>query len=154
MHKGDFFSRNPTGNQLIPQIVVNAECPVVFRCGKVAEHKLRQSFLFGILPYPIDIARADVNFASLEIWKHGVKQSLIQRQLAPVVGDEQHIVYGGVNRAAPYRVGTISKGRNHVFLHFTGLADYRLIVGFRHGEVEHISGLNICDFHKNRHQFR
>ena len=81
-------------------------------------------------------------------------QPLIQRQLAPVRSDAQHIVDMGVNLASAHTFRTLAKFLHHFFLEPAGFGSDGDMFCFWHGEVEHIGGLDVGGFFPDRNQFR
>ena len=91
------------------------------RRGEVAKHQLRRLLNLGALPDLIDIVGAGGDLARFVIRQHIVHQPLIQGQLTPVVGNEQHIVHVAADHLVPNLFGPFRQGRNHLALRLGGL---------------------------------
>ena len=152
MDKCDFLGRYAALYELGSYIVVHVEIAVILRCGEVTEHKLSR-FLVGIaLPYTVDIFHAYVDLAALKIFKHRVYQALVKSRLAPVIGDEKHIVLVGCDLALVYLLGSLRKGLNQVLLYLARFHLYNVEVCFGGRKIEHIRRLNVGYLLEHCHQ--
>ena len=96
MDKCDLLSGYAARNQLITDIVIRAKTVLALSLsagrGKVAEDELRPLIRCGALLYVIYIFNDPVQLAFRYVRQCGIGKPLIQRQLAPVIGDGQHII--------------------------------------------------------------
>ena len=97
--KLDLVFRHTGGNQLLANVIVDVEVTVIFWGGEVAEQKLCQLLIFALLPDFQHVLHADVQLAVGVVRQHGVHQTNIQTNLAPIVGDAEHIVHGRIHDA-------------------------------------------------------
>lgn len=109
--------------------------------GNVAKHKLGQLFRFAALPVIHDIVHAAVDLRACFVRQIGVYHTLVKAQLAPVAGDFQHIIYGGVNISAMYLAGALREQLHHLLLGFRGLGGYGVVLHLRGGKVERFAVL-------------
>lgn len=100
------------------------------------------------------IFRALGSFAVGVAGEHGVDQPLIQRQLAAIVGDEQHIVHAAVHLAVADFLSALRQRRHDLFLILRWLQGDIVVMRLRHGELEHIRRLNVRHIFENGHQLR
>ena len=133
---GYFFGWYAPGNQLIPQVIIDIlkfrhlvaallvwdhfNGPVLARGGEVAEYHLRGTLVRCALPYIKHIPNTSVDFAGVAVREQGVKEPLVQGQLAPVVGDKQHIVLGTVHHPVADLLRPLPQRRHHLLLLFRG----------------------------------
>ena len=154
MDVGNLIFGNTQFQELCTNVIVNAERTVILWSGQVAEDHLRGALVCGASPDLEHIFRAFGGFAVGIAREHGIDQPLIQRQLAAVVGDQQHIVHAAVyfpvaDFFSPFRQ------RCHNFLLIRrGLQSDIVVICFRHGQVEHIGGLNVRHIFEKAHQLR
>ena len=104
----DLVFRHTGCNQLLANIVIDVKIAIVFRCGEVAEQKLGQLLIFALLPDFQHILHTDVELAVGVVRQHGVHQANVQTNLAPIVGDTQHIVLRGIYGAGVDAGGTLA----------------------------------------------
>ena len=97
----DFIFGNAQLQQLGTNIIIDAETSIPLRGGQVTENHLCGTLVCGALPDCKYIFRTLGGFAVRVAGQHGVDKSLIQRQLAAVVGDKQHIILTAVHLAVP-----------------------------------------------------
>lgn len=136
MDIGYFFGWYPFGNQLIPQVIIDIlkfrhlvaallvwdhfNGPVLARGGEVAEYHLCGTLVRCALPYIKHIPNTGVDFAGVAVREQGVEEPLVQGQLAPVVGDKQHIVLGAVHHPIADLLRPLPQRRHHLLLLFRG----------------------------------
>ena len=113
-----------------------------------------RAFFFGLFPDTVHIASADSHLAVRIIRGQGLDQPHIQRQFPPVVGNAQHIVHMGVNPSGVDLLGPFRQPLYHLFLNFGRFHDFRVEVGFRHGEFQHIRRLDVGNLLEGSHQLR
>lgn len=97
----DFVFGNAQFQQLGTNIIIDAETAISLRGGQVTENHLRGTLVCCVLPNCKYIFRTLGGFAVRVAGQHGIDKPLIQRQLAAVVGDKQHIILTAVHLAVP-----------------------------------------------------
>ena len=97
MDVGDLGFRDAFVQQLLFQIVIHIELPVIVGCGQVNKYHL--CGLLRCRPFPdvVHIFRTDGNLSRIAVRQQGVDQPLIQCQLPAIVGNDQHIILIGVH---------------------------------------------------------
>ena len=120
MDEGNFCFGDSAFDQLCFHVIVDIENARLGR-RQIAENKLRTALRHGLLPYLKNFAHTDIDLAVRVIGQVGVDQALIQRQLAPVVGDFQHIVLIGLYHFIADFVGSFAQFCHHLLLYFGGL---------------------------------
>ena len=86
----DLLRRNAACDQLVPNVMIHAE-PAVFRrcrCGQIGENKLRRSLFGSLLPDVEYILHDQIQLAARLVRQGRVDNTLVERQLSSVVGDE------------------------------------------------------------------
>ena len=106
------------GDQLFANIIVDIEVAIVLWCREVAEQKLGQLLVFALLPDFQHVLHTDVQLAVGVVRQHGVHQANIQADLAPIVGDAEHIVHGRIHDTRVDIYGTFAQFLHHLFLNF------------------------------------
>ena len=119
--EGDFVFGNAQFQQFRANIIINAESAVILWGGQVAKNHLGGALVSGALPDLKHIFRALGGFAVGVAGEHGIDQPLIQRQLAAIVGDEQHIVHAAVHLAVADFLGALCQRRHNLLLILRGL---------------------------------
>ena len=152
--EGDLVFGNTQFQQLRVNIIINAECAVILRCAEVAKDHLGGTLVSGALPDLKHIFGALGGFAVGGAGQHGVDEPLVQRQLAAIVGDEQHIVHAAVHLTVADFFSTLRQRRHDLFLILGGFQGDVVVMRLRHGELEHIRRLNVCHIFEYAHQFR
>ena len=152
--EGDLVFGNTQFQQFRVNIIINAEGAVILWGGQVAKNHLGGTLVRGALPDLKHIFRALGGFAVGIAGKHGVDQPLIQRQLAAIVGDEQHIVHAAVHLAVADFLSALRQRRHDLFLILRWLQGDVVVMRFRHGELEHIRRLNVRHIFEYAHQLR
>ena len=163
----DLFLRDTLGDQLFPNIIVDVlevahHSHAVLHLhiddlgggGQVAKHKLGSGGVHGFLPNPVDRIGTGVGLAGFAVTQHGAHQPLIQRQLSSVVGNQKHIILGGVDHLVSHPFCPFRQGSNHFLLLFRGFQNNTVEIGFGHRQLQHIRSLNICHFLEHGHQLR
>ena len=87
------------------------------------------------LPDAVHIIHAGVDLAVGVVWQHGVYHPLVECQLAPVIGDFEHVVDVRLDLSCPYFLGSFGKPRHHFRLYLAGLGLDVVVVYFRYGEL-------------------
>lgn len=108
----------------------------------------------GALPDLKDIFRALGGFAIGVTGEHWIDKPLIQRQLAAIVGDEQHIVHAAVHLAVADFLSALRQRRHDLFLILRWLQGDVVVMRLRHGELEHIRRLDVRHIFEYAHQLR
>ena len=152
--EGDLVFRNAQFQQFRANIIINAEGAVILWGGQVAEDHLRGALASGALPDLKHIFGALGGFAVGVAGEHWVDQPLIQRQLAAIVGDEQHIVHAAVHLAVADFLSALRQRRHNLFLILGGFQGNIVVMCLRHGQLEHIRRLNVRHIFEYAHQLR
>ena len=152
--EGDLVFGNTQFQQLRVNIIINAEGSVILWGGQVAKNHLGGTLVRGALPDLKHIFRALGGFAVGIAGEHGVDQPLIQRQLAAIVGDEQHIVHAAVHLAVADFLSALRQRRHDLFLILRWLQGDIVVMRLRHGELEHIRRLDVRHIFEYAHQLR
>ena len=135
MDKGDFLRGYAPGNQLVPYVLihagfqpdrffVNLVLRLLFRIillpflglpfrfalggGEIGENKLCAAGLGALLPDVEHVLHTGVDFTARVVRQQGIGDPLVQRQLAAIRGNLQHIILGGLNLALAYLIRTVS----------------------------------------------
>ena len=114
---------------------------------------MRGALVGGALPDLKHIFRALGGFAARVTGEHGVDEPLIQRQLAAVIGDEQHIVHAAVHLAVADFFSTLRQRCHDLFLILGRFQCNVVVMCLRHGQLEHIRRLNVRHIFEYAHQF-
>ena len=154
MDEGDLVFGNTQFQQFCVNIIINAESSVILWGGQVAEDHLRGALASGALPDLKHIFGALGGFAVGIAGEHGVDQPLIQRQLAAIVGDEQHIVHAAVHHSVTDFFSTLRQRRHNLFLILRWLQGDVVVMRLRHGQLEHIRRLDVRHIFEYAHQLR
>ena len=141
--EGNLIFRNTQFQQLRPNVIINAEDAVILWGGEVAKDHLGGALASGALPDLKHIFRALGGFAVGIAGEHGIDQPLIQRQLAAIVGDEQHIVHAAVHLAVADLLGALRQRCHNLFLVLRWFQGDIVVMRLRHGELEHIRRLDV-----------
>ena len=152
--EGDLVFGNTQFQQFCVNIIINAESAVILWGGQVAKNHLGGTLVSGALPDLKHIFGALGGFAVGIAGKHGVDQPLIQRQLAAIVGDEQHIVHTAVHLAVADFLSALRQRRHDLFLVLRWFQGDVMVMRLRHGQLEHIRRLNVRHIFEYGHQFR
>ena len=152
--EGDLVFGNTQFQQLRANIIINAEGAVILWGGEVAKNHLRGALVSGTPPDLKHIFRALGGFAVGVAGEHGVDQSLIQRQLAAIVGNHQHIVHAAVHHSVTDFFGALRQRRHDLFLILGGFQGDVVVTRLRHGQLEHIRRLDVRHIFENAHQLR
>lgn len=126
----------PSVDQLLANIVVDSEAPVLLGGGDVTENELGQLAAFALPPDAQDVFHALVDLAAGFIGQHGVNDPLVQPQLPAVRGDLEHVVLLGVDHPGMYFRRPFGQRLNHILLHFRGLGHHVVIHRLRGGQVQ------------------
>ena len=154
MDKGNFILRDTLIHELLFQIVIYVERAVFGGRGQVAEHKLGGTLFFGLFPDFVDVPGADGHLAVWVVGSQRIDKTHIQGQLAPIVGNAQHIVHMGVNTSAPDFFRPFRQPFHHLLLKLGRLDDLGVEVGLWHGKMEHIRRLDVGHLFESGHQLR
>ena len=154
----DLVSRYTLGDQLIPYIVIGAETTAVLACRrgcrKVAEDKLCAFGRLAAFPCIEHIFHDHIELAARIVRQGRVCKPLIERELASVIGDSEHIVLVGCDCTAAHAVSAFAEFLHHGLLCCCWLCLYIVVFHFRALEIKHIGGLNICRLPPKVNQFR
>ena len=152
--EGDLVFGNAQFQQFRANIIINAEGSVILWGGQVAKNHLGGTLVSGALPDLKHIFGALGGFAVGGAGQHGVDEPLIQRQLAAIVGDEQHIVHAAVYLAVADFFSALRQRRHDLFLILRWLQGDVVVMCLRHGELEHIRRLDVRHIFEYAHQLR
>ena len=152
--EGDLVFGNTQFQQFCVNIIINTESAVILWGGQVAEDHLRGALASGALPDLKHIFRALGGFAVGIAGKHGVDQPLIQRQLAAIVGNHQHIVHAAVHLTVADFFSTLRQRCHDLFLILRWLQGDVAVMRLRHGQLEHIRRLDVRHIFEYAHQLR
>ena len=141
--EGDLVFGNTQFQQFCVNIIINAESAVILWGGQVAKNHLGGALASGAPPDLKHIFRALGGFAVGVTGEHGVDKPLIQRQLAAIIGDEQHIVLGAVYHSVTDFFGALRQRRHDLFLILGGFQGDVVVMRLRHGQLEHIRRLDV-----------
>ena len=133
--KSYLLRRNTTGYQFLPHIVIDIESTVIFRGGKVTEHKLCRFGIGVFLPDTVHIIHAGIDFTVWVIWQHRVNHSLVKSQFPSVIGYLEHIVDVRLDKPCPDFLSPLRKGSYHLSLHLARLGLNIVVIDFWHGEL-------------------
>ena len=154
MDKLDLIFRYTNGNQLFANILVHIKVAVIFRCGEVTEQKLCQLLVFAIFPDFQHVLHTDVQLAVGIVRQHGVHQANVQANLAPIVGDAEHIVHGRIDDAGVDICGTFAQFLHHFLLNFGRLCHHGFKLCDRHRQMKLVASFNVRNLLEHGHQFR
>ena len=152
--EGDLIFGNAQFQQLCANIIINAEGAVILWGGQVAKNHLRGALVGGAPPDLKHIFRALGRFTVGIAGEHGVDEPLIQRQLAAIVGDEQHIVHTAVHLAVADFFSTLRQRCHDLFLILRRFQGDVVVMRLRHGQLQHIRRLDVCHIFEYAHQLR
>ena len=154
MDKLYLFFGNATRHQLVPNIVVHIKAVRTGRA-QIAENHLRGALRLCSFPNGKDPLHAGIRLAVGVIGQKWIHQALIQRQLAAIVRDAQHVVLIRGNQAIAHRLGPLTQRRHHLPLQLTGrqLHNRRLTArDFGDRQLQHIGGLNVGTLFEHIHK--
>ena len=135
MDKPYLLGRNATGNQLLPNIIIDIECAVILRGGQVAENKLSSLCVGVFLPDTVHIVDTGVDLAVWVIGQHRVNHSLVEGKFTPVIRDFEHIVDVRLDKPCPHFFSSLCKPCHHIGLDFTRLGLDIVIIDLWYGEL-------------------
>ena len=75
--------------------------------------------------------------------QHRVHKSLIQRQLASIAGDLEHIILSGIHHLIPHFICAGRQLIDHSPLQLRWLQLLHMVIGLGHRQLQHLCGLNI-----------
>ena len=150
----DLVFGNTQFQQFCMNIIINAESAVILRCAEVAKDHLGGALASGALPDLKHIFGALGGFAVGIAGKHGVDKPLIQRQLAAIIGDKQHIVHAAVHLPVADLLGPLRQRRHDLFLILGGFQGDVVVMRLRHRQFQHIRRLNVRHIFEYAHQLR
>ena len=136
---------NAARHQLVPNIVVHIKAVRAGRA-QIAENHLRGALRLCLFPNGKDPLHAGIRLAVGVIGQKRIHQPLIQRQLAAIIRDAQHVVLIRGYQAVAHRLGPLTQRRYHLTLQFTGRQLHNrglAACDFRDRQLQHISGLNV-----------
>ena len=154
MDKGHLTFRHACGQQLCFDVIINIELPIVFRRREVAEQKLGQLLVFALLPDLQHVLHTDVQLAVGVVWQHGIHQTNIQANLAPIVGDAEHIVHGGIHGAGVDFFSTFAQFLHHFLLNLRGFCHHGFKPCFGHRQMKLVRCFNVRNLLEHGHQLR
>ena len=132
-------------HQFVPNIVVHIKAVRAGRA-QIAEDHLRGALRLCLFPNGKDPLHAGIRLAVGVIGQKRIHQPLVQRQLAAIIRDAQHVVLIWGNQAVAHRLSPLTQRRHHLPLQLAGrqLHNRRLAardLGDR--QLQHIGGLNV-----------
>ena len=151
---GNLVGGDAPGKQQVFERVIGIEPAVVLGRGQVAKHHLRGAVHRRALPDGIDVLGAGVYLAGLAGREHRIHHALVQRQLAPIVGDAQHVVHSGVHHLVADFFGALGQRRHHLPLVLRGFEHDIVVVGLGDRQMQHIRRLDVRHFLEHGHQLR
>ena len=154
MDERDLILRDTLLHELLFQIVIYVERAVFGGRGQIAEYKLGRTLFFGLFPDFVDVPGADSHLAVWVVGSQRVDKTHIQGQLAPVIGNAQHIVHMGVNASIPDFFRPFRQPFHHLLLKLGRLDNLCVKVGLWHGKMEHICRLDVGHLFESGHQLR
>ena len=144
-------------DEVIPQVLIDAEFPAALRGRQVAEHQLGALAPCGSLPDLVHLV-GTLHHLAFGIGQGGrVDEPQIQRSLAAVIGDAQHVVHARIDAVGPEPLRPAHQ-RLHVRLeraarpagHRPGL----LAPQVRHRQVQHLPRADVGQLAEHAHQVR
>ena len=99
LDEGDFGCGNAQPFQLVGHVIVNGKATVLRR-GQIAEDKLRQTVVLGRVPNAMNVFDRQIYFALGMIRHMRLHQPQIQRGLAALGGDFEHVVLARIDPPA------------------------------------------------------
>jgi len=132
-------------HQLVPNIVVHIKA-VRAGCAQIAENHLRGALRLCSFPNGKDPLHAGICLAVGVIGQKRIHQPLIQRQLAAIVRDAQHVVLIRGYQTVAHRLGTVTQRSYHLPLQLTGRQLHNrglAACDFRDRQLQHIGSLNV-----------
>ena len=169
MNERDLAGRHAVPDQLVPYIGIHAERCRLYRShavrhafdlllslwrGQVAEYKLCPFGGCKFLPEPEHLLYRGIDLAARLIRQKRIDEPLVQRQLAAIVCNFQHIVLAGVYIPVPHRLGAFAQFSHHFPLDVCGLYHNIFPLHLRHRQIQHIRCLDIRRLAPQRHQLR
>ena len=143
----DLVSWYTLGDQLIPNIVIRTETTAVLACRrgccKVAEDKLCAFGRLAAFPCIEHIFHDHIELAARIVQQGRVSQPLIERELASVIGDSEHIVLVGCDCTAAHAVSAFAEFLHHGLLCRCRLCLYIVVFHFRPRQGQSICGLDV-----------
>ena len=79
---------------------------------------------------------------------------MVKRQLPAVVGNQKHIIGGGIHHLVSDTLRAVGKPFYHLFLSLRWFQNDVVIMRLRHRQIQHIRCLNVRRFLEHRHEFR
>ena len=181
MNEGNLIGGHPLGDELLPDVLVDGKGRfrlgqrhrllkgvkrgIVQRlgrlfgrsclgCGNITEHQLGQLVGLAVPPDLHDIAHTLIDLGAGFVRQRLIDNTLVQAQLAAIRCDLEHIILGGVHRAAVYQGGTLRESLHHFLLLLGGLGHDVVIFHLRCGQVELIGGFDVRHLFEKVHQLR
>ena len=79
---------------------------------------------------------------------------MVKCQLPAVVGNQKHIIGGGIHHLVSNTLRALGKPFYHLFLSLRRFQNNIVIMRLRHRQIQHIRCLNVRRFLEHRHEFR
>ena len=105
-------------------------------------------------PNVIDRICTGSSLTGFAVAQHGTHKPLIQCQLSAIVGNQQHIVNGGIHHLIADFLCPFRQGGNHFLLLFRRFQNNIMGDGRWDRQLQHICSLDVCHFLEHGHQFR
>ena len=152
----DFGRGDTARDQFVPHVFIDGKPPSAGGNGQIAKDKLGGTVMGGLPPNAFDLGDGPVDFAVRVVGEGRVVQPEIERRFASVGGDHEHVVLAWIHVAGLQCLGAFDERLDDPGqLRRTGCADHRRFAAaqFRHGEAEHVLGLDVGDLPELLHEF-
>ena len=181
MDKCNLFFWHPSFYQFLPDVVVNGEVThsagfirhrgiqlaalilcrqfpgsrrTSTRRGDVAENELGQLIGLALAPELQNILDALVDLCTVLVGEHGIDNTLVKPQLAPIRRDLEHIVLAGVNTPAVDFGCPFRQCLYHVLLDFRGFGGVGMVFNLRRGKMELVCRFDVRNLFEHIHKLR
>ena len=143
VNERDLLLGNSLGDELRFYIVVDVEFAVALGGAQIAEHQLGPPDIRAVPPFLDDVLHTGIDLAVGVVGQQGILQPLVQRQLAAIRGNFQHIVLVRLHFSVPHSLRPVAQLLHHLLLEGAGFGGDGDILRFRRGQVQHIRRLNV-----------
>ncbi|MDE7262248.1 MAG: hypothetical protein K2N78_09360 [Oscillospiraceae bacterium] len=181
MDKRHLIGAHPSGNEFLPDVLIDGErlfrfqgnsifqhmqlwivqlipgslhCPLGRGCfwrGNIAENKLGELLIVTLPPAFQDILYTAVDLRSRLIGEGSVNNTLIEAQFASIAGYFQHVIQLWVYLPGVDFTGSLRQFFHHCLLNHGRLGSNGVILHFRGGKVQLVSGLDVRDLFEHIH---
>ena len=153
MNVRDFPLRDPLAEQLRLDVVVDVKL-ILRRRTEVAEHELRQTGLFRLLPYLVHVFHTGVHLAPRLVGVLGVDEALIQSDFSPVRGYFQQVVLIRLHLPLAHLLRPLGKTLHQFFLNLARFHCHVVEDGLRALQVQRVRRLDVGRVLEHSHQLR